>query len=131
MSDEAAEPAQAAEPAPAGHLLQLPQDVMIRIALLVAPIDVDRLACTCKTLQRVLKDESIWRTIAARDLPEQVTPSTWLQQQGHRGGHDGDQWPPCTYRYGCQAHIPRQQLATLMVPSCGKHALVVWVKRLF
>lgn len=44
-----------------GHLLQLPQDVLARIGLLLPPLDVERVSCTCKTLQRVMKDESVWQ----------------------------------------------------------------------
>lgn len=86
------------EPAGSGHLLQLPHDVLARIALLLAPVDVERVACSCKTLQRAMKDEAVWQALAVRDLPAALAPSTWLQQR-HKGSHDEYHWPPQTYRY--------------------------------
>lgn len=43
------------------HILQLPQDVLARIALMLPPVDVARALCTCKALQRVMKDEAVWQ----------------------------------------------------------------------
>lgn len=83
--------------ASAGHISHLPQDVIVRIAMSLAPIDVERASCTCKTLRRVMKDESVWQAMAIRDLPKEVTPSCWIQKQD-LGSDVEAQWPPNTYR---------------------------------
>jgi hypothetical protein len=89
----------------AAGLLQLPKDVIVRIAFLLDPADVGRIACTCKTLHHIVNDEAVWQGMCTRYLPIETAPTQWLQH-GHTGDDAGDQWPPYTYRCDYLEYAP-------------------------
>lgn len=60
-------------------LLALPAELVYHILSYLSPLDLARVACTCRRLQTQSYDDRIWQVLISENLPEPVTEATPLK----------------------------------------------------
>lgn len=60
----------------ASSLLALPAELIYHILSYLTPLDIARVACTCRHLHSQSYDDRIWQLFISQNLPEPITEST-------------------------------------------------------